>query len=260
MTLPIYQVDVFAEEPFAGNPAAVVLCESELPASTMQKIAAENNLSETAFLVAQEEQFLIRWYTPVTEVDLCGHATLAAAHVLFYHLNCHGEVLFFSSNSDTLYVRREGEYLYLNFPVDSLARVDAPELLVNALGISPQEIYKGRDDYLTILENQEDVASIDPDMDLMSNLPSRGVIVSSPGREVDFVSRFFAPGAGVPEDPVTGSAHTTLVPYWSPKLNKNELTAIQLSNRGGKLICQDLNERVEIGGTAVTYLVGEIWI
>jgi len=258
MSLPIYQVDAFTAKLFAGNPAAVVLSESELSVSTMQKIAAENNLSETAFVVSRGEQFQIRWFTPTDEVDLCGHATLAAAHVLFYHLQVPAEVLSFSSNSGPLYVRQEGKILYLDFPVDSINEIDPPEILINALGTSPQEIYQGREDYLAIFEHEQDILSIDPDMRLMSHVPSRGVIVSSRGREVDFVSRFFAPRVGVLEDPVTGSAHTTLVPYWSSKWNKLELSARQLSKRGGELICRNLGERVQIGGRTLTYLVGEI--
>ncbi len=185
MTLPIYQVDAFTGGLFAGNPAAVVFCESELPDSTMQKIAAENNLSETAFVITRDEQFQIRWFTPVTEVDLCGHATLAAAHVLFYHLNCPGELLIFSSNSGTLYVRRDGGVLYLNFPVDSISEVDPPEILVNGLGSRPHETYKGREDYLAVFENQDEIFSLNPDMNLLLDLPSRGVIVSSQGGDVD---------------------------------------------------------------------------
>ena len=148
--------------------------------------------------------------------------------------------------------------MYLDFPVDSINEIDPPEILINALGTSPQEIYQGREDYLAIFEHEQDILSIDPDMRLMSHVPSRGVIVSSRGREVDFVSRFFAPRVGVLEDPVTGSAHTTLVPYWSSKWNKLELSARQLSKRGGELICRNLGERVQIGGRTLTYLVGEI--
>ena len=258
MKLPIYQVDAFTGRLFAGNPAAVVFLEAELASETMQSIAAENNLSETAFIVSEGESFQIRWLTPEVEVDLCGHATLAAAHVIFNHLNYSGSTVSFSSRSGHLSVRKEGEVLSLNFPVDSIQAVDLPKPLIIGLGATPTEIYKGRDDYLAIFENEDTILSLSPDMQALSKVPSRGVIVSAPGSEVDFVSRFFAPQCGISEDPVTGSSHTTLTPYWSKKLAKQQLRARQLSRRGGELVCKDLGSRVEIGGQAVTYLVGEI--
>ena len=224
----------------------------------MQSIAAENNLSETAFIVSEGESFQIRWLTPEVEVDLCGHATLAAAHVIFNHLNYSGSTVSFSSRSGHLSVRKEGEVLALNFPVDSIQAVDPSKPLIIGLGATPTEIYKGRDDYLAIFENEDTILSLSPDMQALSKVPSRGVIVSAPGSEVDFVSRFFAPQCGISEDPVTGSSHTTLTPYWSKKLAKQQLRARQLSRRGGELVCKDLGSRVEIGGQAVTYLVGEI--
>jgi PhzF family phenazine biosynthesis protein len=261
MKLPIYQVDAFTGRLFAGNPAAVVFPGAELASETMQSIAAENNVSETAFVVAAGKSFQIRWFTPTVEVDLCGHATLAAAHVIFNHLSHSDSIVYivsFSSKSGPLRVRKDGEVLYLDFPVDALQKVEPPESLISGLGIKPKEIYKGRDDYLAIFENEDAILSLDPDMAVLSKVPSRGVIVTSPGREVDFVSRFFAPQSGIPEDPVTGSAHTTLTPYWSGKLAKQELRARQLSRRGGELVCKDLGSRIEIGGRAVTHLVGEI--
>jgi PhzF family phenazine biosynthesis protein len=257
MNLPLYQVDAFTGRLFAGNPAAVVLCETELSASLMQSIAAENNLAETAFVVNEGGQFQIRWFTPTVEVDLCGHATLAAAHVIFNHLAFSGERITFSSKSGPLYVRQDAGILFLDFPADMFSEDDAPESLVDGLAMRPRETYKGRDDYLAIFENQDDIVSLRPDMSLISKVPSRGVIVSSPGRDVDFVSRFFAPQCGIPEDPVTGSAHTMLIPYWSKRLDKKQLSARQLSERGGELVCRDLGSRVEIGGRAITYLIGQ---
>ncbi len=260
MQLPIYQVDAFTKDLFKGNPAAVVFCDSFLPAPTMQSIAAENNLAETAFVVRQEDFVQIRWFTPTIEVDLCGHATLAAAHVIFNHLGFAGDAVSFQSKSGALAVRREREILYLDFPADQFSRVDPPQFLIEGLGCRPRETYKGRSDFLTIFEDEDEIVSMCPNLGLISKVPSRGVIVSSPGREVDFVSRFFAPQSGIPEDPVTGSAHTTLIPYWSARLTQRRLSARQLSKRGGELVCKDLGERVEIGGRAITYLVGGIFV
>lgn len=258
MKLPIYQVDAFTGHLFSGNPAAVVFPGSELSPEIMQAIASENNLSETAFVVTVGEDYQIRWFTPAVEVDLCGHATLAAAHVIFRHLNYSRSTVSFFSKSGPLSVRKDGEILYLDFPVDSIEAVAPPKSLLNGLGAQPTEVYKGRDDYLAIFDNEEIIWSLAPDMAQLSKVPSRGVIVSAPGREVDFVSRFFAPQAGIPEDPVTGSSHTTLTPYWSGKLAKKHLRARQISKRGGELVCKDIGSRIEIGGRAVTYLVGEI--
>lgn len=258
MKLPIYQVDAFTGRLFKGNPAAVVLTESELSAETMQFMAAENNLAETAFVVTARKSYQIRWFTPTVEVDLCGHATLAAAHVIFNYLNFFGKELTFTSKSGPLYVRQDGEILYLNFPADSISVAEPPEPLINGLGVKPIELYKGRDDYLAIFDNEDSIVSLSPDMASISKVPSRGVIASAKGYEVDFVSRFFAPQSGVPEDPVTGSAHTTLIPYWSKRLAKQHLRAMQVSKRGGELECKNLGKRVEIGGRAVTYLIGEI--
>ena len=259
MNLTIYKVDAFSDRLFSGNPAAVVPCESDISDSLMQSIAAENNLSETAFVFGRDEKLRIRWFTPAMEVDLCGHATLAAGHVLFNHLDFPGETVSFSSKSGPLHVRKDGKRLFLDFPADTLSAVDPPESLIDGLSVRPLETYKGRDDYLVIVDSQEAVLSLQPDMNLLSEVPARGVIVSSPGTDVDFVSRFFAPRVGVPEDPVTGSAHTTLIPYWSERLGKRELSARQLSRRGGELICRQTDDsRVEIGGCAVTYLVGNI--
>ena len=224
----------------------------------MQSIAAENNVSETAFVLSTGKKHQIRWHTPTVEVNLCGHATLAAAHVIFNHLSYSGSTVSFSSKSGPLSVRKDGELLYLDFPVDSIQTVEPPEPLISGLGVRPTETYKGRDDYLAIFDDEDTILSLSPDMAVLSKVPARGVIVTGPGKKVDFVSRFFAPQSGVPEDPVTGSSHTTLTPYWSKRLAKQQLRAKQLSRRGGELICKDLDNRIEIGGRAVTYLVGKI--
>lgn len=258
MKLPIYQVDAFAGRLFSGNPAAVVFPKAALPPETMQAIAAENNLSETAFVVSDGENYQIRWFTPTIEVDLCGHATLASAHVIFDHLGHSAETVSFSSKRGLLNVRKEGNILYLDFPADTIQAVEPLEDLVNGLGAGPNEIYRGRDDYLAVFDSEKSISALCPDMALLRKVPSRGVIVSGPGDEADFVSRFFAPQAGVPEDPVTGSAHTTLTPYWSKRLDKQVLQARQISRRGGNLVCKHLGRRVEIGGRAKTYLIGEI--
>jgi len=260
MKYPIYQVDAFTGRLFSGNPAAVVFSESALSPEIMQSIALENNLSDTAFVVPMGEVYQIRWFTPAVEVHLCGHATLASAHVIFNHLGYSGSEISFSSKSGPLYVRKEGEVLYLNFPADSIQAVGSSQLLIDGLGVAPTETYKGRDDYLAVFDNDDVILSLSPDMMLLSKVKARGIIVTAPGREVDFVSRFFAPQAGIPEDPVTGSAHTTLVPYWAKRLGRQHLQAEQVSRRGGELICRNLGKRVEIGGRAVTFLIGEISI
>ena len=258
MNIPIYQVDAFADCLFSGNPAAVVFSTPELTSKMMQAIAAENNLSETAFVLFDGENYQIRWFTPTVEVDLCGHATLAAAHVIFNHLGYPSSIVSFLSKIGPLHVRKEGEVLYLNFPADTPQAVETTSEIISGLGVKPIELYRGRNDYLALLDSEETISFLSPDMDILSKVPSRGVIVSAPGHKYDFVSRFFAPQEGIPEDPVTGSAHTTLIPYWSKKLGKHQLHARQISKRGGELMCKDLDERVEIGGRAVTYLIGEI--
>ncbi len=257
MKLPLYQVDAFTDRLFAGNPASVVFLAKELPAALMQAVAAENNQAETAFVLPQGDGFRIRWFSPQSEVGLCGHATLATAHVLFRHRNFAGKTVSLTSPRDSLAVRKEGELLILDFPADPLQPAEAPAGL-DGLGIAPLEIYRGRDDFLAVLADEDQVANLAPNMMRLSRIPSRGLIVTAPGREVDFVSRFFAPRIGIAEDPVTGSAHTALVPYWGKRLGKTRLQARQLSARGGELTCRDCGERVEIGGRAVTYLVGEI--
>jgi len=259
MKIRLFQVDAFTDTLFGGNPAAVCPLHEWLPETTMQAIAAENNLAETAFIVENGNRYEIRWFTPVVEVDLCGHATLAAAHVAFNYLHyAEDRIEFYSLRSGILSVRRNNDLLTLDFPVDKYGKIATPAVLSRALGIEPMETYKGKTDFMAILPSEEDVKNITPDFVLLSTLDARGVIVTAEGTSVDFVSRFFAPQSGINEDPVTGSAHTTLTPYWAKELGKNELTAIQLSPRKGHLQCTYLGDRVEISGYAVTYLKGEI--
>jgi PhzF family phenazine biosynthesis protein len=261
MKLPIYQVDAFASKPFEGNPAAVCPLNKWLPDELMQKIAMENNLSETAFFVEQDEDYRLRWFTPTTEVDLCGHATLASAHVLFEHLNYDQQVIRFDSNSGKLKVRKEEGRLVMNFPAAALNREEVPDFLVEAVGVPVQELYRDTD-YLYVVESEEQVRSLDPDIRAMAKADVRGIIVTAAAdrNDLDFVSRFFAPAAGVDEDPVTGSAHTMLTPYWSNQLGKQQLVGRQVSRRGGTVYCHDKEDRVEISGEACTVMQGEFTI
>jgi len=258
MKLKLYQVDAFAEKLFTGNPAAVCPLEDWLPDETMQLIAAENNLAETAFCVRSGDNFHIRWFTPALEVDLCGHATLAAAHVLFAHEKQQGDTVRFSSRSGLLSVTKTAAGLQLDFPVDEMEQLPSHEALASALGAPPLEVWKGKTDYMLVYEAQEQIENLQPDFRALARTPARGAIATAPGREVDFVSRFFAPQAGIDEDPVTGSAHTSLTPYWAKKLGRNNLSAMQLSKRGGRLQCTLQNGRVLIEGKAITYLQGTI--
>ena len=258
MKIPIYQVDAFTETLFGGNPAAVCPLEAWLPEEMMQKIAMENNLAETAFFVRKEDEYTIRWFTPLVEVDLCGHATLASAHVIFNHLGWDRSSIIFMSRSGKLIVTREGDMITLNFPTDVLQLTEPSDILLKSMNVVPLESYSGKTDFMIVLATQKEVELLDPDFELMKKSGGRGVIVTAKGDNVDFVSRFFGPQVGVNEDPVTGSAHTTLTPYWSKKLGKKELTAIQLSKRKGRLWCKDLGERTAISGRAVTYMHGEI--
>ncbi|MDD4971647.1 MAG: PhzF family phenazine biosynthesis protein, partial [Paludibacter sp.] len=259
MKLKIYQIDAFTDKLFGGNPAAVCPLEGWLPDELMQNIAKENNLAETAFYVPNGEEYLLRWFTPAVEVDLCGHATLAAAYVLFNLENHSGSTINFNSpRSGKLVVTKKDDLLTLDFPTDSLEQVEPLPYLTDAFDSMPIEILKGKTDYLYVYRNEETIRTIIPHMDNIAKIPARGVIITAPGNEVDFVSRFFAPQSGVIEDPVTGSAHTTLTPYWADKLKKTTLTAIQLSDRKGHLTCTYLTDRVEISGQARHYLTGEI--
>ncbi len=261
MSYAIYKIDAFTDDLFKGNPAAVCPLLSWPEADVMQKIAMENNLAETAFYVKGEKCIEIRWFTPTVEVDLCGHATLAAAFVLFRFDGYIGnEINFYSIRSGALPVRKEGDFITLNFPADVYNEIEPTELMYKAFDHMPVAVLKGKTDYLFVFETEEQIQSITPDLQTISELDSRGVIITAPSAEVDFVSRFFAPQSGIPEDPVTGSAHTTLTPYWQKKLNKNILTAKQLSKRGGFLKCRFLGQRVEISGQARLFLKGEIFI
>ncbi|MBN2732675.1 MAG: PhzF family phenazine biosynthesis protein [Balneolaceae bacterium] len=260
MILDLYQVDAFANHMFTGNPAAVCLLDEWLPDETMQQIAMENNLSETAFFVSQGSGFALRWFTPKAEVALCGHATLATAHVLFSHLNYEKEEVSFFTQSGELLVVEKGESLYgMNFPGKSLEREAPPLDLYHALGGEiADEVYKA-DDFMWVMDKEEKVRNMSPNFNLLAEVDTRGIIVTAPGNEVDFVSRFFAPAVGINEDPVTGSAHTMLTPYWSQRLGKDELTARQISSRGGELQCILMDDgRVEIAGKACTYMKGKI--
>ena len=260
MELQLFQVDAFANELFEGNPAAVVPLQSWLPDETMQKIAAENNLSETAFFIPVENGFHIRWFTPAAEVDLCGHATLASAHVLFQHLKYADDEIQFESRSGKLMVKRQNDKIVLNFPSSNLAEVEIPEFVKKAFNIQPESCLKGRDDFMLIFKNEKDIHLLNPDFSKFKAGKSRGVIATAQSIEFDFISRFFAPEVGINEDPVTGSAHTMLIPYWSEKLNKTTMIAKQVSKRGGILHCKFFGNRVEIGGNAATYLTGKIFI
>jgi len=258
MTIRIFQIDAFANSLFRGNPAAICPLEKWLPDSVLQSIAAENNLAETGFYIRTGDHFSIRWFTPETEVDLCGHATLAAAYVVFTYDKYKSESIRFDSRSGPLAVTRKGDSLVLDFPADVVSPAPLLDEFVRGLGAPPAEAYRGKSDYMLVYSSQQDITGIIPDFLLLSKIPCRGIIVTAPGETVDFVSRFFAPLSGVPEDPVTGSAHTTLAPYWSRRLGKSVLTAQQLSKRGGSLQCTIAGDRVWIAGQAVPYLIGEI--
>jgi PhzF family phenazine biosynthesis protein len=257
MKIPCYFVDAFAGEVFRGNPAAVCRLEKWLSDVTLQNIATENNLSETAFIVPRGNEFELRWFTPTVEVDLCGHATLAAACVLFTEQKFSGDEIRFHSRSGVLTVTRDGEILTLNFPSRPPEKCVAPEDLIRGLGKTPAQVFKSRD-FLAVFETSDDVKNVQPNFAALEKLDCLGIIATAKGDECDFVSRFFAPAAGINEDPVTGSAHCTLIPFWAQRLGKNKLFARQVSKRGGELFCELAGDRVRIGGKAVLYLRGEI--
>ncbi len=262
MLQKIFQIDAFTDKLYSGNPAAVCILENWIDDTIMQKIAMENNLAETAFAVRDGSQYIIRWFTPELEVDLCGHATLATAFVLFENYNLSvSSIEFFSPRSGKLLVEKgENGLLILDFPTDDIRSIESIQNLNEAIGKNPVYTLKGKTDYLLIYDNQEVIEQLKPNFFLLNQLDARGVIVSAPGDDVDFVSRFFAPQCGVNEDPVTGSAHTSLIPYWSKVLGKSTLVAKQLSKRGGDIYCEFLDKRVKIAGRAVPYLKGEIII
>jgi predicted PhzF superfamily epimerase YddE/YHI9 len=257
MKLPLYQLDAFTQRLFGGNPAAVVVLDAWLPDGVLAAIAAENNLAETAFVIPRADVAPLRWFTPAVEVDLCGHATLAAADVLFRYRFPQLDRLVFSTKSGELAVTRDGALLKMDFPARPGKPVAVTDALAAALGARPREAYLARD-LLAIFDAESEVRSLRPDFARIAALDAFAVIVSAPGDAVDFVSRFFAPGAGVAEDPVTGSSHCTLAPYWAARLAKNKLTARQLSPRGGDLLREQRGERVVIAGHVVEYLRGEI--
>jgi predicted PhzF superfamily epimerase YddE/YHI9 len=261
MTIPIYQADAFTDKLFGGNPAAICPLDEWLPDETMQKIAVENNLAETAFFVKNETGYKLRWFTPEYEMDLCGHATLASAHILFTQLGHKDDTINFETvKAGTLFVKKIGNKYTMDFPSRPPILIEPPIGLFEALGEKqPLEVLRSRD-YFLVYESENDIIDISPDFFALSKMDTVGVIVTAPGKDVDFVSRFFAPGAGIPEDPVTGSAHCNLIPYWAEKLGKEKLHAYQLSARKGELWCELKGDRVLMSGKAVTYLKGEIFI
>lgn len=261
MTIPIYQADAFTDQLFGGNPAAICPLQKWLPDETMQKIAIENNLAETAFFVKNENGYKLRWFTPEYEIDLCGHATLASAHILFTELGYEGKVINFETvKAGILSVSKQNDKYTMDFPSRPAIHIEPPIGLIEALGEKqPVEVLRSRD-YFLVYETENDICDISPDFYSLSKMDTVGVIVTAPGKNSDFVSRFFAPGAGIPEDPVTGSAHCNLIPYWANRLGKKNLHAYQLSSRKGELWCQLEGERVLISGKAVTYLKGEIFV
>lgn len=260
MEQKIYQIDAFSHDVFKGNPAAVCPLKKWIPDALMQEIAAENNLAETAFFVKREHFYELRWFTPETEVDLCGHATLASAFVLFeYEGEKSARIQFYSPRSGDLFVEKKGDLLELDFPKDHLEEVEVEDAFFKGLGLKGSSVYKGKTDYLVVYDSEEMISNIQPDFLELAKIEARGIIVTAPGKRTDFVSRFFGPQVGVNEDPVTGSAHTTLTPYWAERLNKQKLTAIQLSKRTGNLQCELVGDRVKIAGHACTYLIGHIY-
>lgn len=257
MELPVYQIDAFTDEVFAGNPAAVCPLDSWIGDDAMQAIAAENNLSETAFFVADGNGYHLRWFTPALEVELCGHATLATAFLIFERFAPDADILRFRTRSGDLTVARRDGMMFLDFPSYPGPSVECPAALSGGLGAAPQDVIEGPN-YMAVFGSQSEIAGLTPDMDTLATLHPRGVIATAPGDDVDFVSRFFGPSFGVPEDPVTGSAHCMLTPYWAKRLGKDRLEARQISARGGYLVCEDRGDRVGIGGNAVLYLEGRI--
>ncbi len=260
MKLDIYQVDAFTKEVFKGNPAAICPLEKWIDAELMQKIALENNLAETAFFVRNGDVYEIRWFTPTFEIDLCGHATLASAFVIFEILQAEENLVkFHSHKSGALSVEKQGDRLILDFPSRPVSPVEIPDGLIEAIGKKPKEIFKARD-YFLVYETEQEILAIEPNFSKLLEVGGHGFIVTAKGDSADFVSRFFAPEVGVFEDPVTGSAHCNLIPFWAERLGKTEMFAKQISARGGELFCALKGDRVKIGGNAVLYLKGEIYV
>lgn len=259
MKYDIYQIDAFTRVPFKGNPAAVVPFEAWPADGVMQNIAAENNLAETAFFIPNGDGYDLRWFTPTVEMDLCGHATLATGYLLFEILGTDKQILRFQTRSGELTVEKDGDRYVLDFPSRPAVPAKAPAGAIEAIGAEPKEVVKSRD-YMFVFESEEQVKVLRPDINALKNVDAHGVIVTAKGDTSDFVSRFFAPSVGVDEDPVTGSTHCTLIPYWAEQLGKSELFARQVSTRGGELFCELKGDRVKIGGNAVLYLKGEIYV
>jgi PhzF family phenazine biosynthesis protein len=257
-TLPLYQVDAFTSTMFHGNPAAICPLDTWLPEATMQKIALENNLSETAFFVKEGEVYHIRWFTPTVEIALCGHATVATAHVMIEHLGIRANPIHFTCMSGPISVKKKEDVYFLDFPSQELTAAPHQDSLTQALGAIAQKTYRGTHAYFLVFEEEQQIRNFEPDWNMLLKADMPGICVTAPGKDCDFVSRFFAPAKGINEDPVTGSAHTGLIPYWSKRLKKETLLAKQISSRGGLLYCKNHGKRVEIGGNAITYLEGTI--
>lgn len=257
MELTLYQIDAFTDKVFEGNPAAVCPLDGWLDDADLQAIAAENNLSETAYYVPDGQGFNLRWFTPKAEVDLCGHATLATAFVIFHLTDYADDTIKFETRSGGLSVAKRGQLLVMDFPSQPATPCTSSPLLVDGLGKAPVEVLAS-EDYMAVFENERDVIALRPNFDALSKLDLRGIIVTAKGNDVDFVSRFFAPRYGINEDPVTGSAHCALTPYWAAKLDKTKLSARQVSKRGGYLECELKGSRVVLSGKAVKYMEGRI--
>jgi len=257
MELPMYQIDAFTDRPFSGNPAAVCPLETWIEDSAMQNIAAENNLSETAFFVKNGDGYDLRWFTPAVEIDLCGHATLASAFVIMNYMEPSAAGVTFWTKSGELKVKKTDDLFVMDFPSQPPVPCDAPADLMTSFDRKPTEVLKSAD-YLVIFEIEDDVRNCHPDFERLKNVDTRGIIVTAPGSKVDFVSRFFGPRVGINEDPVTGSSHCTLIPYWSKRLRKEKLHALQVSKRGGELFCEMQEDRVLIAGRCALYMKGTI--
>lgn len=261
MKIPLYVIDAFTRQVFGGNPAAVCPLAAWLPDDVMQKVGQENNLSETAFFVRESEgTYGLRWFTPTIEVDLCGHATLASAYAIFNFIDPSATSVTFNSRSGPLHVARDGERLTLDLPARRPAPCEAPAPLLDALRARPREVLRSSVDYLAVYDSEEEVRALAPDMGLLATLDSLGVIATATGRESDCASRYFAPGAGIPEDPATGAAHCTLAPFWAERLSKPRIHALQVSARGGELFCEDAGDRVKVSGHAVRYSEGFLYL
>ncbi|NCI46007.1 PhzF family phenazine biosynthesis protein [Sediminibacterium soli] len=261
MNYPIYTVDAFTDHVFGGNPAAVCPLQTWLPDSAMQRLANENNLSETAFFVKRPDgSYDIRWFTPELEIDLAGHPTLATAFIIFHHLGHESDqILFHTVKSGDLTVIKKGDLLEMNFPARMPVNCTPPEELLKGFSIAPAKILRSRD-YFLVYRSQQEVVQVVPDFQYLNKVETLGVIITAQGDDTDFVSRFFVPNSVIGEDPVTGSAHATLIPYWAKELGKPALTAAQLSKRKGHLWCTSLNDRVTIAGKAVLYMQGTYYL